>query len=149
LTRAVSNRPSTRRTRQQAEVRGALTTAAEFRSAQHLHADLRDQGARISLTTVYRTLQRLADHGEIDVMRLPGGEQLFRRCQLSAHHHHLVCRRCGHAVEVEDLGVDVQAERLAAKHGFRDVAHTVEIFGICADCAEGPSGPGTRPTSEE
>jgi Fur family ferric uptake transcriptional regulator len=51
-------------------------------------------------------------------------------------------------VEIEDLGVDVQAERLAAEHGFSDVAHTVEIFGTCASCATGLS-PSARSTHEE
>lgn len=41
---------------------------------------LRARGERVGLTTVYRTLQGLADAGEIDVMRPPGGEHLYRRC---------------------------------------------------------------------
>jgi Fur family ferric uptake transcriptional regulator len=79
-------------------------------------------------------LQLLVDAGEVDATRLPGGEQVFRRCSRS-HHHHLVCRQCGKTVEVTGPDVEQWADRVAAEHGFTDVAHTVEIFGTCADCA--------------
>ena len=124
-----------RNTRQRAEVLALLAATDGFRSAQQLHAALRDQGARVGLTTVYRTLQLLSDAGEVDQMRLPDGEQLYRRCGRSAHHHHLVCRVCGRTVEVEGPAVERWAQRQADEHGFVDVDHTVEIVGTCAGCA--------------
>ncbi len=124
----------TRNTRQRAEVLALLDGTDDFRSAQQLHADLRGRGVGVGLTTVYRTLQLLADAGEVDQMRRPDGEQLYRRCRRGRHHHHLVCRGCGRTVEVEGPAVERWAEELAAEHGFTDVSHTVEIFGTCATC---------------
>jgi Fur family ferric uptake transcriptional regulator len=123
-----------RNTRQRSAVSALLADAEGFHSAQDLHAMLRSRGERVGLTTVYRTLQGLADAGEIDVMRPPGGEHLYRRCS-QGHHHHLVCRSCGRAVEVEGPAVEMWAEKVAALHGFADVSHTMEIFGTCPDCA--------------
>ena len=123
-----------RNTRQRAAVSALLARLDGFHSAQELHAMLREQGERVGLTTVYRTLQGLADSGEVDVMRPPGGEHLYRRCS-QGHHHHLVCRSCGRTVEVEGPAVESWASRMAASHGFVDVSHTLEIFGTCADCA--------------
>jgi Fur family transcriptional regulator, ferric uptake regulator len=123
-----------RNTRQRADVLALLEETEEFRSAQQLHADLRAQGARVGLTTVYRTLQLLAEAGEVDQMRLPGGEQLYRRCARARHHHHLVCRSCGRTVELEGPAVERWADRQAAEHGFTDVDHTLEIFGTCGSC---------------
>ena len=125
----------TRNTRQRAEVLALLAETGEFRSAQQLHAQLRERGAGVGLTTVYRTLQVLAEAGEVDQMRLPAGEQLYRRCAGSGHHHHLVCRSCGRTVEVAGPAVERWAQRLATEHGFTDVAHTLEVFGTCAACA--------------
>jgi Fur family ferric uptake transcriptional regulator len=114
----------------------ALLEATDgFRSAQQLYVSLRDEGAQVGLTTVYRTLQLLADAGEVDQMRLPDGEQVYRRCGRGSHHHHLVCRLCGRAVEVELPSVERWARNQAAAHGFVDVDHTIEIVGTCADCA--------------
>jgi Fur family ferric uptake transcriptional regulator len=111
----------------------------QIRTAPHVHSDLRGSGARVGLTTVYRTLQLLVEAGEVDTMRLPPGEQLFRRCGRS-HHHHLVCRQCATTVEVEGPAVERWAEKLAIVHGFTDVSHTVEIFGTCPACARRAGG---------
>jgi Fur family ferric uptake transcriptional regulator len=123
-----------RNTRQRSAVLALLGEVEEFRSAQHLHDLLRHRGTSIGLTTVYRTLQSLADAGEIDVMRPPGGDHLYRRCSSGRHHHHLVCRECGRTEEVAGPDVEHWAETVAADHGFADVSHTLEIFGTCTGC---------------
>lgn len=123
-----------RNTRQRAAVGALLRQVEGFHSAQELHAMLRERGDRVGLTTVYRTLQGMADSGEIDVMRPPGGEHLYRRCS-EGHHHHLVCRSCGRTVEVEGPTVESWASRVAAAHRYVEVSHTLEIFGTCPDCA--------------
>ncbi|WP_127504965.1 Fur family transcriptional regulator [Actinoplanes solisilvae] len=138
----VETNAALRNTKQRTAVSAVLAEADCFYSAQELHAMLRERGERVGLTTVYRTLQGLADAGEIDVMRPPGGEHLYRRCG-QGHHHHLVCRDCGRAVEVEGPAVESWAERVAAQHGFKDVSHTMEIFGTCPECATKP--PTTAP----
>ncbi|MET7468096.1 Fur family transcriptional regulator [Micromonospora sp. NPDC005686] len=126
---------ATRNTRQRAEVLALLRELDGFHSAQQLHQMLVQRQAKVGLTTVYRTLQMLVDNGEIDSARLPGGEHLYRRCSQSRHHHHLVCRRCGRAVEVAGPAVERWADQVAARHGFTDVGHTLEIFGTCDRCA--------------
>ncbi|MFJ3843212.1 Fur family transcriptional regulator [Streptomyces albidoflavus] len=129
-----------RSTRQRAAVAAALAQVDEFRSAQDLHDILKHQGDSVGLTTVYRTLQSLADAGEVDVLRTHDGEAVYRRCSTGDHHHHLVCRVCGKAVEVEGPAVEKWADSVAASHGFVDVDHTVEIFGTCAECHASAAG---------
>jgi Fur family transcriptional regulator, ferric uptake regulator len=126
--------PGRRSTRQRAAVVDLLDQGDDFRSAQELHDELRRRGEGIGLTTVYRTLQSLADAGEIDVLRTGSGEAVYRRCS-SHHHHHLVCRHCGFTVEVEGPAVERWADSIASGNGFSDIAHTVEIVGTCATCA--------------
>jgi len=121
-------------TRQRAAITAALADATGFRSAQELHAALRSAGDPVGLTTVYRTLQSMAETGAVDVLRTNDGESLYRQCETARHHHHLVCRTCGRSVEVQGRAVERWAERVAAEHGFRDISHTVEIFGTCAGC---------------
>lgn len=125
-----------RATRQRAAVSALLDELDDFRSAQEIHEALRRSGEGIGLTTVYRTLQTLADNGEVDVLRMGAGEAVYRRCVTDDHHHHLVCRACGTAVEIDGPDVERWAEKLAAEHGFTEVSHTVEIFGVCKACSE-------------
>jgi Fur family transcriptional regulator, ferric uptake regulator len=126
---------SGRATRQRAAVSALLDRTEDFRSAQEIHEQLRRGGEGIGLTTVYRTLQGLAEAGEVDVLRTDSGESVYRRCTTVDHHHHLVCRDCGTAVEIEGPAVETWAQKVAEVHGFSDLSHTVEIFGRCRDCS--------------
>jgi Fur family ferric uptake transcriptional regulator len=129
----VEIRSPRRETRQRAAVRAALEGTGEFLSAQELHARLRTAGDAIGLATVYRTLQGLAEDGDVDVVRTGEGEQVYRRCS-RGHHHHLLCRSCGRTVELDAAAVERWAAGIGQQHGFTDVEHVVEIFGTCADC---------------
>jgi Fur family ferric uptake transcriptional regulator len=110
-----------------------LERAEEFQSAQDIHDALRHAGEKVGLATVYRTLQGMAEAGEVDVLQSAGGEVVYRQCS-PHHHHHLVCRNCGRTVEIAGAAVEKWAQRMASEHDFADVTHTVELFGLCAEC---------------
>ena len=110
-----------------------------FCSAQQIHAELRQRGEHIGLTTVYRHLQVLSEDGQVDTIRDANGETLYRQCESNAHHHHLICRDCGTSVEVEGRAVERWAEQVAAEAGFTAVDHTVELFGLCPACSKEPA----------
>lgn len=133
-----------RRTRQREAVAALLQDRADFRTAQQIHADLRDAGAGVGLTTVYRTLAVMAESGEVDMLLGEDGEARYRACS-AGHHHHLVCRSCGFTVEVTAAPVERWARRMADDHGFTDLTHTVEVAGLCPDCARRGSLPSHRP----
>lgn len=122
-----------RATRQRAAISALLENLDDFRSAQELHDELRKRGEGIGLTTVYRTLQQMAATGTVDTLRTDTGESVYRLCS-DHHHHHLVCRACGSTVEIQGSQVEKWAAEVARKHGFTEVTHTVEIFGLCSRC---------------
>jgi Fur family transcriptional regulator, ferric uptake regulator len=126
--------PGVRATRQRAAISALLENLDDFRSAQELHDELRRRGEGIGLTTVYRTLQSMAAANLVDTLRTDTGESVYRRCS-EHHHHHLVCRECGCTVEVQGGQVEKWAADVARQHGFSDVSHTIEIFGVCGGCA--------------
>lgn len=127
-------------TRQQSAVSAKLDELDDFTSAQELHAQLRAAGETVGLATVYRTLQLLAGDGAVDVLRTDDGEAIYRSCS-ATHHHHLVCRGCGHTVEVEGPTVERWADAVSAEHGFSDATHQLEIFGLCASCTASKESP--------
>ncbi|MFY9330989.1 MAG: Fur family transcriptional regulator [Candidatus Nanopelagicales bacterium] len=124
-----------RSTKQRTAVVDALSRIDDFRSCQELHDTLRGADQEVGLTTVYRTLQALVDTGDVDVIVRADGESVYRLCSRH-HHHHLICRNCRATVEVEAPEVETWAESVAREHGFADPTHIVEIWGLCADCAE-------------
>ncbi|HKE98981.1 MAG TPA: Fur family transcriptional regulator [Actinomycetes bacterium] len=121
-----------RSTRQRTAVLATLRAAQGALSAQDLHAEL---GRTVGLATVYRTLQGLVDAGQVDVFRRDSGEALFRLCN-PAHHHHLVCERCGRVEEIDACEVEPWAGEVARRRGFTITGHQADIFGRCADCAD-------------
>lgn len=127
-----------RPTRQRNAIEADVDRYDEFRSAQEIHASLVSGGDKTGLATVYRTLQAMVDEEALDALRTDDGEIVYRRCS-TGHHHHLVCRDCGRTVEVEGPAVERWADRVSAEHGFSDVAHTLELFGRCEECASRPT----------
>ena len=114
-------------------VLSTLERAGGFASAQEVYQLMQREGEQIGLTTVYRSLQSLVNNKIVDVLRRDGGEAIYRLCG-ETHHHHLVCNNCGVTIEIEGGAIEKWAKSIAAEHGFKDVGHTAEIFGLCSKC---------------
>jgi Fur family transcriptional regulator, ferric uptake regulator len=121
-----------RATRQRLTVFEALPGREGNVTAQDLHAELRQAGEPVGLTTVYRTLSALADAGFLDTFNREG-EQAFRLCG-DVHHHHLVCETCNKVEEIAAEEVERWVGGVAQTHGFTVTGHRADIFGVCADC---------------
>jgi Fur family ferric uptake transcriptional regulator len=127
--------PARRQTWQKDAVLHALGQAQGFVSAQQLHRQLTQHGSVIGLATVYRTLNSLVTDGLADSLIGKEGEALFRDCSKD-HHHHLICNDCGVAVEIEADQAETWAAKVAKDHGFTQVTHTIDIFGLCKKCSK-------------
>ena len=114
-------------------VLSTLERAGGFASAQEVYQIMQREGQSIGLTTVYRSLQGLVNEKIVDVLRRDDGEAIYRLCG-ETHHHHLVCKNCGETVEIEGGAIEKWALNVAKEHGFREVGHTAEIFGLCSKC---------------
>ncbi|AKK03627.1 Fur family transcriptional regulator [Corynebacterium epidermidicanis] len=125
-----------RSTRQRAAVVEVLRDIDTFSSAKMIHHELVERKYKVGLTTVYRTLQSLVDINAVDVLHMANGESLYRRCESSEHHHHLVCTNCGNTVEISGKVVETWADNTAKEHNFQISGHTAEIFGLCSNCHE-------------
>lgn len=123
-----------RNTWQRDTVTAALSAQDAFVSAQQLHAVLRDEGTGVGLATVYRALADMAAGGRADSLQSAEGEALYRACTPGEHHHHLICRNCGQAEEIEAAEVEQWAKTIAAAHGYTQPEHVVDVFGLCPAC---------------
>lgn len=84
--------------------------------------------------TVYRTLSFLCDEGILMCTHNGSGNLLYEIA--SNLHHHLVCRSCGHSIEVEHEALDDLYSTLHERTGFTLDERHVTLFGICPDCRE-------------
>jgi Fur family ferric uptake transcriptional regulator len=101
-----------------------------------IFAQVRARFPRVSLSTIYRTLDLLEQLGLVTKTDLGAGRVQYHRAD-DARHHHLVCQSCGHIV---DLGEDELAplwQELLERYGFEVRQRHVAIFGVCANCRNG------------
>jgi len=110
------------------------------RQAGHFTAaDLLDQArqrkVRIGRATLFRNLDLFTELGALERLDLPSGEHAYVACEPEQHHHHVVCRSCSKAVEVEDSGLQSVVAEIARRSGYDIDAHRLELFGTCPDCA--------------
>ena len=99
--RRITKPAEARNTRQRRIIKATMEELGDFISAQDLHLTLANRKEQVSLATTYRVLQSLANAGELDSVKGVEGETLYRHCRVKDHHHHLLCRRCGTAIELE------------------------------------------------
>ena len=83
---------------------------------------------------VYRALEALT-HAGIFVrtdLRHGGAHYEFAH----AHHHHLVCSRCGETEDVSDcIGKNVEQRVIGNSKNFASInTHSLEFFGTCRGC---------------
>ena len=108
------------------------------RSGRHLDANgIYERGrrrhARLSLSTVYRTLSVLKDTGVVRELHLDG-EQHHYELDAKGEHFHLVCLDCGKVIEMSSTAFSEAADAAASAHGFEIASAQVELTGYCTDC---------------
>jgi Fur family peroxide stress response transcriptional regulator len=105
--------------------------SGEHPSVEEIYRQVRQDFPTTSLATIYNTLERLKEIGEVLELPFSGGS---RYDGLNPHPHpHLRCTVCG---AIEDLDIDLEsaAAEVAAKKGYADVHHRLEFYGVCPRC---------------
>lgn len=122
-----------RLTKQRKAITEALTSQENFKSAQEIHTLLTVNGDTIGLSTVYRNLTEMFEARDVDMIIGIDGESQYRLCS-NGHHHHLTCTECGLAIEITGEALEVWAKQVGIDNGFNEIAHTLEITGVCKNC---------------
>ena len=101
-------------------------------SADEIYAMVRRRLPRISLGTVYRNLEILAENGQIQKLEL--GSSLKRFDGVAENHYHIRCIRCDRVVDAPvdfDPALD---QKLKSISDFDIIGHRLEFIGICPAC---------------
>jgi len=105
------------------------------RSAQEIFDQLRADGRRVGIASVYRVLDLLLTLGLVQRLDLGGGVSRYEPALPGGeHHHHLVCVRCGLVSPFEDPGLERALEGTAERSEYTVDAHDVVLRGRCPDC---------------
>jgi Fur family ferric uptake transcriptional regulator len=121
-------------TRPREWIASILQREPRFLSAAEIHQRLKLAGAPVSLSTVYRTLERLRLKGDVTARTDAEGEATYMLCEPAHHHHHAICSDCGLVEDVDCDAMDQLTESLRTLHGFELDGHSMEFFGRCRSC---------------
>ena len=129
-----------RLTRPRRLLAGMIEAQAGHFTADDLVREASRRRLGVGRATIFRLLDLLAELGAVERLDLPSGEHAYVRCE-PAHHHHIVCSRCGRATGVGEPGAIDIAREIAQRTGYRVDVHRLELFGVCPDCqASAPPG---------
>ena len=107
---------------------GHLTPAEVYERAQI-------QLPGLTETTVYRTLEFLAENGLARPAHMGSGHLVY---EIARHeHHHLKCRVCGGEMEVEHTVLESLYHQLESASGYRLTDSHLTFFGLCPNCQKG------------
>lgn len=113
----------------------ALATSQRVLSPLQVYELVHAQNPRISLVTVYRTVEKLEELGLIQRVHTPSGCQAFIAGN-SGHQHILICENCG---RVEFFGgdmLDPLISGVSQETGYRIAGHWLQLFGTCTPCQQ-------------
>jgi len=112
-------------------------------SAEEVYLKVREKYPSVGLTTVYRTLDLLANMCMLLKFDFGDGRaryEMIDNTDEKSHHHHLVCRKCKKIIDYTDF-IDEEIEflkktekALSEKYNFEIKNHILQFCGLCSDC---------------
>ena len=104
-------------------------------SAEDLYDLLQNEGEKISLSTIYRTLKLMARMGILRELELAEGHKHYEINQpYPNHHHHLICVRCNKTVEFKNDSILKTGTKTAKKEGYHLLDCQLTVHAICPSC---------------
>lgn len=108
-------------------------TQGHHLSAEDLHIQLTNQGEKISLSTVYRSVKLMTRMGILRELELAEGHKHYELNQSQEHHHHLVCVQCNKTLEFEDVSINQHSIQQCQQQGFELIDCQLTITTICPE----------------
>ena len=136
----ISRKPQ-RNTRQRKVVLEELRKLPFHPTAVELYEIARSRMPKISLGTVYRNLEFLAQNGLIQKLEI--GREEARFDGNPDRHYHVRCVGCGRVDDVCDLAADPVSGKVRSVHGYEILSFRLEFTGICPECSKRSGGDAT------
>ena len=116
-----------RLTRQRRLLLDIVSRSDDHPDAVELHRRAAEEMPGISLSTVYRTLSALEEHGVVQRHQFQNDTARFEPAD-GAHHDHMIDLDSGEVVEFHSDQIERLQSELAAEAGYEIVAHRMELY---------------------
>jgi Fe2+ or Zn2+ uptake regulation protein len=110
-----------------------LSNALSPLSPLEIYQNLLKRKRRIGLTSIYRSLDLFESLGI--AFRMPNGSAVkYKLCELEDHHHHIVCKICGHVEELDFCDISGWSKKVTESTGYEVTEHQLNFYGYCRKC---------------
>lgn len=130
----VLKKENLRNTNHRISVLGIIESSEEPISAENLYIELKSKGVSISLSTVYRILDILAEKEIVIKTDIADNHKSLYEMNRQDHNHHLICVKCRKIIPIEDCPFGDYLRTLEERSGFQITGHRLEMFGYCGKC---------------
>ena len=90
----------------------------------------------VGRASVYRTLEQLERLRLVQKVEIGGDAAGYERIDPGAHHHHLVCERCGELSPFSNEALEDAIAAISRRADFEVTAHDVVLRGTCPTCSD-------------
>jgi Fur family transcriptional regulator, ferric uptake regulator len=118
-----------RMTGQRRVIARVLSSATDHPDVEEVHRRAHAVDARISLSTVYRTIKLFSEKGILERHDFGHGRGRYEPAPRE-HHDHLVDIASGRVIEFSNPAIEALQERVARELGFELVGHRLELYGV-------------------
>lgn len=118
--------------RQRESIKEYLNQSCEHPTADMVYMHVKQEYPNISLGTVYRNLNLLADLGEAIKITTPlGGDRFDGRI---APHYHFCCTHCGNVIDLDLKELNFVNEEAGKNFDGIIEGHSMMFYGTCKEC---------------
>ncbi|MCX5494901.1 Fur family transcriptional regulator [Kaistia dalseonensis] len=121
-----------RMTEQRRVIARVLDAATDHPDVEEVYRRASAVDAKISISTVYRTVKLFEDAGIIERHDFRDGRSRYETVS-EEHHDHLIDLRTGHVIEFRSEEIEALQEVIAKRLGFRLVDHRLELYAVPID----------------
>jgi Fur family transcriptional regulator, ferric uptake regulator len=121
-----------RMTEQRRVIARVLSGSEDHPDVEELHRRCVEVDPRISISTVYRTVNLFEDAGIIERHDFRNGRARYERMRES-HHDHLINLRTGEVIEFQSEEIERLQAEVARKLGFKLVDHRLDLYAVPLD----------------
>lgn len=112
----------------------AVAESCEHPTANMVYEQLKTDMPRLSLGTVYRNLNQLADAGRLKKIPLSDGSCRFDKTREA--HSHIVCEICGAVADVHLPSFQAFEQAIQEETDFSLRSYDVVLRGVCRRCKQ-------------
>ena len=123
-----------RRSPERAAVLAEVLQSERHFSVENLYELLTLKGVRLSMATLYNTMQMLVDAHVLRKVVIGDSPECSYELDTLPPHMHLVCTHCGKMKEVRDPNL-ITFMRTRKYTAFTPEHYELVVYGICSTCA--------------